>query len=217
MHNEGTPPRTPCNTLFKDPYFTPLGKGKEVNVHETILYDQLGWAITVPRGDTTINLELQASEFQLDHAYGFHDHNWALKPLDQFAYTWLFGAGSCGPFDLGYVEVQALGSSRPNDVLDGFLAYDTKFLQNQCSLYGSKTEDYINITLTGQTYDSATKQTVPTGLILDYFLANGSHYSFPLTNTVENPALAPYHRWRLPAREGLWEALSLNVLSSENG
>jgi hypothetical protein len=203
MKNQGTPPRVPCNTSFSDPYFTTLSAGKTLNPNETILYEQTGWAVTMPRAAATVKLEILGSAFELDDAVGYHDHNWASKPLDQYAYTWLTGQGSCGPFDLSYLEVQALGSPRSNDVTNGFLAYEGEYLQNECSLYGSKAKDYSNITLTGQTVDPITSQTIPTGIILDYFLANGSHYQFPLTNSVQNPDQIPYHRWTLTGKGGL--------------
>jgi hypothetical protein len=147
MKNQGISPRVPCNTSPSDPYFGTLAKDKSLNPNETILYEQTGWAVTIPRGDATIDLEIHGSPLK-GTAVGYHDHNWTSQPLDTFAYTWLTGQGSCVPFDLSYLEVQARGSPRSNDITNGFLAYNGQFLQNECSLYGSKKNDYSTITLT---------------------------------------------------------------------
>lgn len=201
--NLGTPAHGPCNaSTSTPPYFDSLASGQSLNADEVILYEQTGWAITMPRAAAVVDITVNGSPLLLDNAIGYHDHNWAPQPLDQFAYTWLTGQGSCGPFDLTYLEVQALGSPRSGDILKGFLAYNGEFLQNECSLFGQKTVDTINITLTGQTTDAATGQAIPTGMILDYTLANGTHYVFTLTNSVENPAQIPYHRWRLGGSGG---------------
>ncbi|KAK5999052.1 hypothetical protein PT974_01439 [Cladobotryum mycophilum] len=184
FNNLGTPAHGPCSDSTKvAPYFTPLASGKTLNANEALLYQKTGWAISMPRAATVVDLTIDGSHLFLDNAIGYHDHNWAPVGLDKFAYTWLTGQGSCGPFDLTYLEVQALGSKRSGDILKGFLAYNGKYLQNECSLYGDKKVDTLSVELTGQTTDSVTKQQVPTGLTLDYTLANGTHYVFNLHNS----------------------------------
>ncbi|KAB5562927.1 hypothetical protein GE09DRAFT_1110316 [Coniochaeta sp. 2T2.1] len=202
MINQGTPPRTPCNNL-DDPYFGSLANGLSLNVNETVLFKRTGWAVTMPRAASTVNVKIQGSPFVIENGIGYHDHNWAPQSIDKFGYTWLTGQGSCGPFDLSYLEVQGRGSPRSRDITNGFLAYDGHFLQNECSLYGSKTKDFHTITLTGQVFDPASGVDVPTGLTLDYHLANGSHYHFVLKNSVQNPSRKVYHRWPLYGRGGL--------------
>jgi hypothetical protein len=203
FRNLGTPAHGPCNfSTATPPYFDSLAKGKTLNPSETILYEQTGWAVTMPRAAAVVDISVFGSRLFLPDATGYHDHNWAPKPIDQFAYTWLTGQGSCGPFDLTYLEVQALGSKRTGDILKGFLAYNGAFLQNECSLFGDKKVDTIEVELTGQTTDAVTGQQIPTGLILDYTLGNGTHYIFNLHNSVENPSQIPYHRWRLGGTGG---------------
>ncbi|KKO96892.1 hypothetical protein THAR02_11001 [Trichoderma harzianum] len=200
--NLGTPPHGPCDETA--PYFSTLAYGKNLNDNEKVLYEQTGWAITMPRAATVVDIVVQGSHLSLNNAIGYHDHNWAPIPLDKYAYTWLTGQGSCGPFDLTYLEVQALASPRSHDILKGFVAYNGKYLQNECSLYGdNKAMDTINITLTGETTDPNTQQSIPTGMVLDYTLRNGTHYVFNLHNSVQNPSQIPYHRWRLGGTGGI--------------
>jgi len=202
--NLGTPAHGPCsNTITDPPYFESLSKGRDLTTSEIILYDQTGWAITMPRATAVVDLMVRGTHFTLDNAVGYHDHNWAPARLDKYAYTWLTGQGSCGPYDLTYLEVQTLGTARAGDILKGYLAKDGKVLQNQCSLYGSQTNDNITITLLGQTLEDATGVQVPTAMRLDYDLPNGKKYTFNLVNSVAGPSQLPYHRWRLMGSGGL--------------
>ncbi|KAH8886081.1 hypothetical protein GQ53DRAFT_828449 [Thozetella sp. PMI_491] len=203
FQNGGTAAHGPCQETGVPPYFTPLASGQTLNANEAILYEQTGWAITMPRAATVVDITVDGSALYLDNAIGYHDHNWAPQAINQFAYTWLTGQGSCGPFDLTYLEVQALGSPRAKDILKGYVAYNGRVLQNQCSLFGEgRATDTISVELTGQTTDPVTNQQIPTGLILDYTLGNGTHYKFTLQNSVQNPSQIPYHRWRLSGSGG---------------
>ncbi|KAI5460716.1 hypothetical protein BGZ63DRAFT_425202 [Mariannaea sp. PMI_226] len=205
--NSGTPAHGPCGGTDVPPYFGSLASGKNLNAHEAVLYEQTGWAISMPRAVAVVNIDVHGSKLLLngtvDNVIGYHDHNWSPQALNQFAYTWLTGQGSCGPFDLSYLEVQALGSSHANDILQGFVAHNGEILQNQCSTFGEgRTKDTLTIELTGQAVDSTTHQTIPTGLKLDYTLKNGTHYVFTLKNSIENPAQNNYHRWTLGGSGG---------------
>jgi hypothetical protein len=203
MHRDGTAPHVPCATNdVPPPYFADVGNGKTLNSNETILYDQTGWIITMPRAKGQVDMTINGSQLQFTNAVAYHDHNWAPAALDQFAYTWLTGQGSCGPIDLCYLEVQASGSTRENDILTSILVDNGQYLSSQCYSYGDPPRNNINITLTGQTTDPVTSQQVPTGLNLDYSLEDGRKYSFQLSNGIDNPSQPPYHRWRLSGKGG---------------
>ena len=124
MVNAGTPPHVGCSAdIFKPPYFTELAHGRNLSKSETLLYERTGWAVAAPRTVANIDLNVNGSKLVLKNAVGYHDHNWMPTTVDKFVYTWVLGIGSCGPFDLTYVEVQALGSSRNDDILTASLAY----------------------------------------------------------------------------------------------
>jgi len=197
LTRDRTPPHVPCTpSTDGSRFFNSLAAGESLNPAETILYTETGWALVMPRAEGLVSVNVGNTHFGLT-GHGYHDHNWGPTGLDQYAYTWLTGQGSCGPFDLGYLEVQALGSNRSHDVIQSSFAYCGEFLQSECNLYGTQSTHTVNITLTGQTVDPVTGQTVPTGLDLEYILANGTQYLFTLTNSVDNPSQPPYHRWRL--------------------
>ena len=59
------------------------------------------------------------------------------------------------------------------------------------------------ITLTGQVFDRTNGVNVPTGLTLDYHLANTSHYQFVITDSIQKPSRKVYHRWPLYRGGGL--------------
>ena len=203
MKNNGPPAHNACsNNITDPPYFQSAAQGVSLSPSERILIDQLGWAVTAQRTTADINLTIQGTPFQLTNATGYHDHNWGPVTFDTFIYTWLSGQGSCGPYDLTYVEVQALNSTRERDVLKGYLAKDGQVLQNQCSLYGSQSANNITVTPTGEVFDAATNQTVPTGLNLDYDIAGDGSYHFELYNSVIGPDVLVYRRWRLGGKGG---------------
>jgi hypothetical protein len=184
------------------PYFSSLATGQPLNAAEETLYTESGWVIEMPRASAHVLLNIGGTEFKLNGT-GYHDHNWAPVDFGQITYTWVLGLGSCGPYDLGYFEVKAVDSTRDADIVQGSLAYNGKFIQTQAHLYGSKPAvNTVDFQLIGQTVDPVTQQTVPTGVDVTYTLTNGTVYQFNLKNSVTNPALPVYHRWRLTGTGG---------------
>lgn len=194
-----TPAHVPCGTSTQgSTYFDSLAQGLTLNPAETNLFTNVGWAIEMPRATAKVLLDINGTPFTLS-GVGYHDHNWSPMTFDKFAYTWVLGLGSCGPFDIGYIEVQALNSTRAHDIVQSSLAYNGEFLQSECHLYPSPG---VTIDFVGQTVDAVTGQTVPTGFSITYTLNNGTTYQFNLTNSVENPALPVYHRWGMSGSGG---------------
>lgn len=184
-------------------YFSSLAEGQTLNGPETLLFTESGWVIEMPRATSKVDLDIGGTPFKID-GIGYHDHNWAPTAFDQITYTWVLGLGSCGPFDLGYFEVKALESTRAKDIVQGSLAYNGEFVQTQAHLYGSQpSTNTVEFELTGQTVDPVTSQSIPTGVNVAYTLTNGTVYQFNLTNSVTNPALPVYHRWRLVGTGGM--------------
>ncbi|KAL7940071.1 hypothetical protein V8C42DRAFT_302521 [Trichoderma barbatum] len=201
--NLGTAAHGPCSdSTTAPPFFSSLSQGQSLNPSEKTLYEGIGWASTMPRGSVLVDITVHGSQLYIEDAVGYHDKNWGPKGLDKFAYTWLTGQGSCGPFDLNYLEVQALGSPRSADIIKGFLAYNNKYLQNRCYVYGDERPNTVEISLNGQTTDEVTGQQVPTGLVLEYTLANGTQFVFDLHHTISVPSTPFYHRWRVGGKGG---------------
>ncbi|KOS19359.1 hypothetical protein ESCO_001389 [Escovopsis weberi] len=202
--NAGTPPHGPCSDCTTvPPYFDPLAAGQSLNDAEAQLYNKVGWATIMPRAIAQVNITVGGESLLLEDALGYHDQTWGPAGFEQFAFTWLSGQGACGPFDITYGEVQAIGSGRDKDIIKGFLAYDGQIVQNQCSRFGEgRDKDTLSVTLTGQTTDPFTGEQAPTGLVLEFTLANGTQYVFNLENSNENPAQTVYHRWRLGGKGG---------------
>ena len=184
------------------PYFSALAQGQTLNSAEMTLYTESGWVIEMPRATAEVSLDIGGTEFKLSGT-GYHDHNWAPVDFGQITYTWVLGLGSCGPYDIGYFEVKAVDSTRDADIVQGSLAYNGEFLQTEAHRFGSKpTVNTVDFQLTGETVDPVTQQAVPTGVDVTYTIADGTVYQFNLTNSVTNPALPIYHRWRLVGTGG---------------
>lgn len=184
-------------------YFTSLAEGQTLNTAENLLFTESGWVIEMPRAYAEVSLNIGGTPFHLTGT-GYHDHNWAPTAFDQITYTWVLGLGSCGPYDLGYFEVKALDSTRAKDIVQGSLAYNGEFVQTEAHLYGSQpSTNTVEFELTGETVDPVTQQSIPTGVNVAYTLRNGTVYQFNLTNSVNNPALPVYHRWRLVGTGGV--------------
>jgi hypothetical protein len=202
--NLGTPARTACNGTTKgSPYFDSLSTGQTLNEYETDLYENLGWAIAMPRASANVDLKIDGKELKFNNAPAYHDHNWLPSGVDKFLYTWIVGLGSCGPYDVSFVEVQALDSSLDKDIVSGFLTENGQFLHNQCYIRGNKAKvDTMEVRLTGQEFDPLSGVDVPTGWEVEFVLDNGKEYFFKLDNTIQNPARSVYHRWHTSGSGG---------------
>ena len=127
---------------------------------------------------------------------GYHDANWAPQALNEAVSSWYFGSAQVGPYDLSYISVTPINSSKILNT--GYLSRNGVVLQNQCSLDGTKTNDHSIITPYGLVNDTtAGGVSVPTGFIIDYILENGETFSFNLSSVAggQNPDTAAYHRW----------------------
>ncbi|GIJ90990.1 hypothetical protein Asppvi_009955 [Aspergillus pseudoviridinutans] len=195
FERDRTPAHVACEATTSGSFYFDSVARAPLSPSQHLLYDETGWAIAMRRANASVSVDIGGTWFNLT-GRGYHDHNWAPESLDTYIYTWLFGAGSCGPFDLGYVEVQPLNSTRKDDVVQGTLAYEGQILQTECNLYGTRSSSIVTVELVGKALDPITGQTVPTGVNLEYILGNGTHYQFNLTNTVTNPDQVPYKRWR---------------------
>jgi hypothetical protein len=93
-----TPSHTACSgDSSGSRYFDPaIPAGASLNAAQTEFFNNLGWAIAMPgttSAEVTIAFNGDSVSFQ---GAGYHDKNWADKPIDQYVNTWLFGLGSCG-------------------------------------------------------------------------------------------------------------------------
>ena len=136
------------------------------------------------------------------HGYGYHDANWSPAPINNVVTTWDFGSAKVGPYDLSYISVTPVNSTRLLNT--GFLSHNGIILQNQCSVQGTKTNDLSIITPYGLQHDTVSGVDVPQGFIIEYILTNGEKFSFNLTSNgaAQNPDFSVYHRWAGTATGG---------------
>ncbi|KAA1476926.1 hypothetical protein DENSPDRAFT_562068 [Dentipellis sp. KUC8613] len=179
-----------CNTT-SGPYFSgAIPKGTKLSTTEDLLWNQLGWATTIPGGEATVDIVYNGSPLKFTGA-GYHDANWAPQPLNDIVTTWYFGSGRVGPYEFSYVSATPINSTLVLNT--GYISRNGVVLQNQCSVEGKKSRDVSIVTPYGSATD--TGLTVPTGYILQYVLADGEKITFNLTAQGENPDLSVYHRW----------------------
>ncbi|KZT00073.1 uncharacterized protein LAESUDRAFT_764941 [Laetiporus sulphureus 93-53] len=181
-----------CNSTV-DAYFdSAMSSDLQLNTAEEILFEQLGWATTIPGGTAHVNLSIDGTAFDII-GNGYHDANWSPVPLNEVVSSWYFLQAQVGPFDMSGILAVPLNSTR--NLSTGYLSESGVILQNQCSLAGSRTTDFSNITTYGSYHDSTSNVTLPTGFILSYITANGDEYAFNLTSLGQNPDETIYHRW----------------------
>ncbi|KAI0828473.1 hypothetical protein BC628DRAFT_1409100 [Trametes gibbosa] len=181
-----------CNTTAS-PYFeSVVPADAKLNANEEIFFKQLGWATSQPGGAVDVDVTLGGSPLQFT-GLGYHDQNWMPQPIDTFMDDWYFLDAQVGPYDLSAVFAAITGSTR--DFNTGFLEHAGAILQNQCSLQGSRTSDFITITPYGLAFDAPSGVNVMDGFILEYTLKDGEQYRFNLTGqslVLDQPF---YHRW----------------------
>ncbi|KAI0692359.1 hypothetical protein C8T65DRAFT_711394 [Cerioporus squamosus] len=188
-----------CNTTT-DPYFTSaIPSGASLNAAEEIFYKQLGWATSQPGGSVSVDVTLDGTPLKFD-GQGYHDKNWMPHAIDTFIDDWYFLDAQVGPFDLSAVWAKISGATR--EFTTGFLQHDGVILRNQCSMLGSKTEDFITVTPYGLAFDAPSGVNVMQGFILDYTLANGDEYRFNMSGESLVLDQSIYHRWVGPAVGG---------------
>ncbi|KAI0264216.1 hypothetical protein BC834DRAFT_924739 [Gloeopeniophorella convolvens] len=179
-----------CDTT-STPYFSSAVSGiTNLSAAENILFNQLGWATTIPGGTASVSAMVDGSPLVFEGS-GYHDANWAPVPLNEAVSTWYFGSAQVGPYDLSFVSATALGSSRPLNT--GYLSSSGTVLQNQCSVEGTKSVDISKLTPYGSAVQAGV--TVPAGFILEYTLQDGSEVTFNLSARGANPGQNIYHRW----------------------
>ncbi|UKZ81693.1 hypothetical protein TrVFT333_009465 [Trichoderma virens FT-333] len=203
-----TPPHTGCSgntagSLYFDPA---IPDGANFNAAQTEFFTNLGWAIAMP-GTTSakvnINLDGHSASFK---GAGYHDKNWADKPIDQYLNTWLFGLGSCGPYHVAFVEAQPLNSPHEDDFMSGYLSFDTEILQSQCTTFSNlpyPKPNTFNFNISGTADSPAAGVNLPTKMFAEYVINNGSRYQFDLDLLPGTPALPIYNRWRAVGKGGL--------------
>ncbi|RPD54042.1 hypothetical protein L227DRAFT_604267 [Lentinus tigrinus ALCF2SS1-6] len=188
-----------CNTTA-GPYFTSaIPSGASLNAAEEIFYNQLGWATSQPGGSASVDVTLDGTRFKF-HGQGYHDANWMPQPIDKFIDDWYFLDAQVGPFDLSAVWAKISGATR--EFTTGFLQRDGVILQNQCSVLGSKTDDFVTITPYGLGFDEPSGVNVMKGFILEYTLADGDEYRFNVSGESLVLDQSIYHRWVGPAVGG---------------
>ncbi|KAI0656575.1 hypothetical protein C8Q70DRAFT_1056491 [Cubamyces menziesii] len=181
-----------CNSTTS-PYFdSAIPAGTSLSANEEIFYEQLGWATSQPGGDATVDVVLSGSPLTIT-GKGYHDANWMPQPIDKFMDDWYFLDAQVGPFDLSAVYAAITGSTK--DFNTGFLEHSGTILQNQCSLQGSRKDDFVSITPYGLGFDAPSGVNVMKGFILDYTLANGDQYQFNITGLSLVLDQLIYHRW----------------------
>ena len=178
-----------CNGTTS-PYFDSAIPEGELTENEKIFYQQVGWAITIPGGNATVDLHIEDTPLFFQGS-GYHDQNWFPQLLSDIVATWSFGAGQAGPYTFSYIEVQTIDSNRT--FTTGFLARDGVVLQNQCNTETTGNDRSI-LTPYGIDTESTSGVLTPKGYIVDYLLANGEHFSFNITALGRNPDLSIYHR-----------------------
>ena len=193
-----TPHHFGCN-VTDGPYFeSAVPAGHQLSTPEALLYEQLGWATTIPGGPAEVSLTVNGTKFSFTGT-GYHDANWLPEPLNAAVTSWYFLNAAVGPYDMSAVLVQAVNSTL--QLGTGFLAKDGVILQNQCSVVGTRDTDISTATPTGSYEDNGL--TLPTGFTLSYTLANGDVYTFDLSKKGTNPDMSFYHRWIGTATGGL--------------
>nr|GAT51922.1 predicted protein [Mycena chlorophos] len=188
-----------CNTTA-GPYFDSLVSSDSdtaLSEAESILFKQLGWAVSIPGAVSEVDMTINGSPLKFT-GQGYHDANWAPVPLNAVVDTWYFGTATVGDYDLSYISVAPVNSTKVLNT--GYLSHKGVVLQNQCSLDGTKTTDHSVVTPYGLYSDEVSGVDVPTGYIVKYILENGDRYSFNLTSgglgsAAQNPDQIVYHRW----------------------
>jgi len=182
-----------CNSTT-DPYFTSAVAGQTLSDAETVLYEELGWATSIPGGRATVDMVIDGSPLKIN-GFGYHDANWSPQPINALVSTWQFGSAQAGPYDLSYISVTPVNSTKILNT--GFLSRNGVILQNQCSLQGTKSNDHSIVTPYGVQHDTVAGVDVPAGYIIGYILENGEKFSFNLTAeaNAQNPDVNVYHRW----------------------
>ncbi|KAK0755648.1 hypothetical protein N5P37_011803 [Trichoderma harzianum] len=203
-----TPPHTGCSgNTSGSRYFDPaIPAGANFNDAQTEFFTNLGWAIAMP-GTTSakVNIVLDGHSASFEGA-GYHDKNWADKPIDQYLNTWLFGLGSCGPYHVAFVEAQPLNSPHKDDFMSGYLSFDTEILQSQCTTFSNlpyPKPNTFNFNISGTADSPAAGVNLPTNMFAEYVIHNGSRYQFDLNLLPGTPALPIYNRWRAVGKGGL--------------
>ncbi|KAL7959444.1 hypothetical protein V8C34DRAFT_279661 [Trichoderma compactum] len=203
-----TPPHTGCaGTTGGSVYFDPaIPKGANFNAAQTEFFTNLGWAIAMP-GTTSakVNLLIDGHDGSFEGA-GYHDQNFADKPIDQYLKTWLFGLGSCGPYHVAFIEAQPLNATHKDDFMSGYLSFDTEVLQSQCTTFSNlpyPKPNTFNFNISGSAFSPASGVNLPTKMFTEFVLNNGSRYQFDLDLLQGTPDLPIYNRWRAVGKGGL--------------
>ncbi|KAI0076918.1 hypothetical protein K474DRAFT_1684555 [Panus rudis PR-1116 ss-1] len=178
-----------CNTT-STPYFAPATPEGQLTDDEKVVYNQIGWPVATPGGKATIDLKVKDKSLQFQGT-GYHDHNWMPQPIQEIISTWHFGQATVGPYTLSYLRVQPSDTER--SLTTGFLARNGIILQNQCSV-GKTGNDRSVLTPWGLKHSDESGVDVPQGYIIEYFLTNGEHYRFNLTEQIEVSDMDKYHR-----------------------
>ncbi|KAH8809378.1 hypothetical protein F5884DRAFT_753863 [Xylogone sp. PMI_703] len=207
MIGDDTPPHNGCgaNTDGSRYLSSAVPSGIQLSNAQQELFENLGWVVAMPGTRTaTVNLNINGENVTWS-GHGYHDKNWGTKPIDQYINTWLFGLGTCGPFHLGIVEAQPIGSPRSDDFVSGYIAFGSEVLQSKCATFSTSpypAPDTFSLNITGSTFSTATNLTLPTNMIAEFVIANGTQYYFNLDLLEGPPELPVYHRWRAVGRGG---------------
>ncbi|KAI0824026.1 hypothetical protein BC628DRAFT_1323523, partial [Trametes gibbosa] len=181
-----------CNTTSSAYFESVVPADATLTENEEIFFKQLGWATSQPGGSAKVAVVLSGTPLVFS-GKGYHDANWMPRPIDAFMDDWYFLDAQVGPYDLSAVFSAITGSTR--DFNTGFLEHAGTILQNQCSLAGTRTKDFVTITPYGLAFDQPSGVNVMKGFVLDYTLPNGDEYRFNLTGqslVLDTPI---YHRW----------------------
>jgi len=186
-----------CNTTTS-PLFSAFAP-PSISAEEQVLFDHLGWAVSLPGGRATVSLMVDGSPLTFTGT-GYHDQNF-IDSNDLFANVisqWFFGTAQVGPYVFSYLEATSFNSN--TTLTTGFLARDGVILQNQCSFAPTAASSAIQapntsrLTPFGVIHSQASGVDVPQGYVVDYVLADGEQFSFTLTEEAEIVDLNVYHR-----------------------
>ncbi|THH29784.1 hypothetical protein EUX98_g4403 [Antrodiella citrinella] len=186
--------------------FSGLVPEGEMSAEEDLLFNHLGWAVSVPGGRATVSLVIQGHPLVFTGT-GYHDQNHIDTNyyFSEFVSDWYYGQATVGPYVFSYLKAKAFNSNRT--VTTGFLARNGVVLQNQCSTSLSlpttsnissvdtaQAANTMHLTPVGVYHSNTSDVDVPLGYTVDYLLSNGEKYSFTLMEVGESVDLSFYHR-----------------------
>ncbi|KAG6909597.1 hypothetical protein DXG01_016636 [Tephrocybe rancida] len=185
--------RTGCGGLevTDSPFFSNLVSDKrQLTASEVILYQKTGWRITIPGGQSTVNLVLGGKAVKFSGA-GYKDSNWGPNAMNDFIESWYVLIAQVGPWS--FVTFSGAPSNGTNLINSGHLSYNGNFVTSQCNIIGERKTDISVIIPSGEVLDS--NVIAPTAFDVTFVLPNATNVSFHAENIAVNPTVSIYHRW----------------------